>query len=143
MTKDELELEVKRLEKIVKDQEHLPAAINAKDAEIIHNKQEYERGLANLTLMKDTVYKELKDKCDKLSQDFEEKLDLRIREVNKEHKSALDKLIQEKENIIKTLETRVEQLNECLTMHGDLLKTMESVTNTHLTLNRKFVEGLK
>ncbi len=143
MTKDELELEVKRLEKIVKDQEHLSESVRAKDTEINDNEKRHQALLAETIHAKDTKYEQLTEKYNQLLLNIEVKVASKVAEIQGMHKTDTDKLIQEKENIIKMLEIHVEHLNECLTMHGDLLKTLESVTNTHLTLNRKFIEGLK
>ena len=120
-----LELQKKTKAEIIQHFSHLASAVEAKDKE-----------LADL---RNSHHVEIQ----KLQQDTEQNINARLTSVVAQHKQDLSKLQTEQTALLQQNERRVNEINKLLYMYGDLLKTMESVINTHLTLNQYTVTEIR
>jgi hexokinase len=125
MTKEQLIQECR-------NNEHLAAAVEAKDREInlLIKKHEYELNQKNVEI-------------NTLNSEKEAEIERRVQELHAEMKKTIDKLQKEIEALVKIKDRRIEELNKVLYAHGDLLKTLESSINTHLVLNNYIVAEIQ
>ena len=110
--------------KIIEDQKHLASAIEEKDKEISGLKQKmteiFEKEKTNLQNAQEQIKKTLEEELKKTKDALAD---------NQNKMYELDRL-------------RIEQLNEIIYIYGDLLKTLQGVTDTHIKLNTLIVKKL-
>jgi len=129
MSKEEL---IKECENNV----HLAQAVEAKDKEISDLKA---REKSQIEAVKEKLQKEI----DTLLLEKENEIERRVTEIKTEMKKTEEKDKKDIEVLMKVRDRRIEELNKLLYAHGDLLKTLESTINTHLTLNGYIVQEIQ
>ena len=111
--KDYANVPRKELVAKLQEQEHLASAIEAKDAEI-----------------------------NSLKQNIEVLADEKLKSIKEGYEKEIENRKKENEGLKLLLSRRSGELNELLILHGDLLKTLESATNSHLSLNHYIVDKI-
>lgn len=113
---------------LVKEQQHLAAAVEAKDAEISKLTRELTEKVARveqkMTAEKDAAYVELTAKH------------------TVEIKKLTDALAVSEKNLDDVDMLRVKQVNGLLYTYGDLLKVLQGITDTHMKLNTHIVKDM-
>jgi len=142
---------------IVEEQVHLASAVEAKDKEILLLKEEIK---AIKTKAKDeveaiktktqteveTIKTKSQTEHDDVIKRTEEEKEKNYHELKNEYEGQINSLKESLSNLNLKLqqaeERRIIDLNSVLTVHGDLLKSMEALTNTHLNMNKLVVKEL-
>ena len=113
---------------LLKEQQHLAAAVESKDAEISKLTRELTEKVARveqkMTAEKDAAYVELTAKH------------------TVEIKKLTDALAVSEKNLDDVDMLRVKQVNGLLYTYGDLLKVLQGITDTHMKLNTHIVKDM-
>lgn len=78
----------------------------------------------------------------KLKQDFEKKVQERVSEITNKMTAENKDLKESLANSQNAFQLRIKQLEGLLFSHGDLLKSLQALTDTHLKLNQYIVEEI-
>jgi len=132
----ELELEISKQKEIIKNQEHLASAVDAKDMEISELKSKHRTEIIELKKQHQNDLSNLVDKHQKeienISSSFENK-----------NKNAVSESKKYAENVAAMLNERNRQLSEMIMNHGNLLKGLQGFLDTAIVLNEHFVKGVQ
>ena len=127
---------------------HLKEAVEAKDAEIAKLNLEVAK-IANLeqAIAKNNHLKEAVEAKDaeiaNLQRISENTLQDRLHELQQQWDAEKSKLQQETEFVVNVRDRRIAELNKLIFAYGDLLKGLEALTNTHLSLNKYMIDEIQ
>ena len=136
---NKLKEELIELKKVVESQKHLDDGIKAKDREINKLKEE----LIELKKVVESKEGEKATLVNTNKQNLEQQIEARCQVLREQFNTEKKTLTANMQALEKHVSLRESQLNELLAIHGDLLKTLEATTNSHLMLNSYYVNKLK
>lgn len=136
MTKAELEIKVKELEKEIKDMKHLSQAVDAKDKEmndLIEKHQEH------INQIEDKKEKEINSLIEKHQKEVDA-----INETNEKNLKVLNENNEKQRNeLISILKRRESELNRLINIFGNTLKALQGSLDNAIELNEYFVNEVK
>jgi len=131
---------------IVEEQVHLASAVNAKDQEILLLKEEMKAIKTKAKDEVEAIKTQAQEEHDKLVVNFEQQKNQSYLELKAQYEGEVKTLKDAAASLNLKLQElqqlRVNDLNKLIMVHGDLLKTLQGVVDTHLNLNDLVVEKL-
>jgi pantothenate kinase-related protein Tda10 len=140
---DYKKLKKEELIKIVEEQALLASAIQGKDQEITDLKEKHKTQIADLRKNHAVIVDAKDAEYQSLQQEIEIRVEARTHEIRKQYEERFKKQEETIAGLTAGRDRRISELDKILYAHGDLLKSLESVVNTHLTLNGYIIREIQ
>lgn len=142
----------KELVEIIENQKHLAEAIEAKDYELSQKDVELERAREkvkkfealqkeNEQLLKDNAI--LSKDSDGLAKTLQAEHDRKLKEIEEAHKKALEKKEADYKVLLEEYQNKMKKFDKWIMTHGNLLKALQGILDTHLDLNELLIKDLQ